>query len=128
MQVGTVVRLALSAIALLGADLVLASAEPSRVTPVTVPLCQRPFSLGEWGTDALVEVTLSRPPAVGQTATLLVELCAKQTGAMQVDIVLPAGFGWVVLPPQFTAADRVSPDPANFGCLPAAHGTLVLAA
>ena len=128
MRIGTVVRrVGLCVAALLGANLILIGAEATRVAPATVPLCQRPFSRGEWGTDVLVEVSMSRPPAVGQTATLIVEACAKRTGPLQLDIVLPASFAWVALPPGFTPQDRISRNPENLGCLHAAHAVPLLA-
>jgi hypothetical protein len=128
MRIGTVVRLAgLCTVSLLGANLILAGAEATRIAPPTVPLCQRPFARGEWGTNVLVDVSVSRPPAVGETATLIVEVCAKRAGRVQLDIELPASFAWVVLPPDFASQDRISHNPANFGCLHAAHATAVLA-
>jgi hypothetical protein len=128
MPTGTVVRLVgLCTAALLGANLILVRAGAERIAPAAVPLCQRPFARGEWGTEVLVDVRVSRPPAVGQNATLIVEACAKRAGPVQLDIVLPESFAWVVPPADFTTQDRVSRNPANFGCLHAAYGAPVLA-
>jgi hypothetical protein len=128
-RIGMVVRLAGLCAVSLAANLILVGAEATRTAPTappTVPLCQRPFARGEWGTDVLIDVTVSRPPAVGQTAMLIVEVCAKRAGPVQLDIELPASFVWVVLPAGFASQDRVSHNPVNFGCLHAAHGTAVL--
>lgn len=126
-RIGTVVRLAGLCVASLAANLILVGAEATRIAPPAVPLCQRPFARGEWGTDVLIDVIVSRPPAVGQTATLVVGVCAKRAGPVQLDIELPASFAWVVLPADFASQDRISYNPANFGCLHAAYGTQVLA-
>ena len=127
MRIRTVTRrVGLGVAALLGANLILAGAAATRVGPAAVPLCGRPFGRGEWGTDVLVEVSLSRPPAAGQVATLVVDVCAKRFGRLHLDIALPAGFAWVVLPPGFTPQDRISRRPENFGCLHAAHAAEVL--
>jgi len=98
-----------------------------RVAPPT-PVCQRPFARGEWGSDIRVDLTLSQPPSVGQTASLLVELCAKRSGLATLELTLPEGFDWVTLPPNFSAHNTVSHNPANFGCLHVADGTVYLAA
>jgi hypothetical protein len=92
------------------------------------PLCERPFARGEWGTDVLVQLRLSRPPAMGQSATVFVDVCAKRHGPVRLIVTLPESFAWVQLPPGLAARDRVSPNPANFGCLHEAQGTVAVAA
>jgi hypothetical protein len=91
------------------------------------PLCERPFARGEWGTDVLVQLRLSRLPAIGQSATVFVDVCAKRPGPVRLTVTLPESFAWVRLPLGLIARDRVSPDPANFGCLHEAQGTVLVA-
>ena len=96
--------------------------------PAAVPLCERPFAQGEWATAVLVDATVSAPPAAWTSADLVVEVCAKRTGPVQLDLELPEGFAWPAPPPGFIRKDHVSRNPANFGCLQVATATPVLAA
>lgn len=81
------------------------------------PLCERTFARGEWATDVLVELRLSRPPALGQSATLFVEVCTKQSGTIELSLALPEPLEWERRPPGFSAQDRITHNPAGYGCL-----------
>jgi hypothetical protein len=87
-----------------------------------VPVCERPFARGEWAADTVVVLTLSRAPAIGETATASVEMCARRAGSMHVGIVLPDAFDWLQVPSRMSLTSRPSSDPANFGCLDIGSG------
>ena len=95
--------------------------DPAAEPPI--PVCERPFANGEWGADTVVVASLSTPPAVGTTATLTVQACAKRAGQLKITIELPDSFDWSPAPAGTTVTQRVSPNPANFGCLDVASGT-----
>lgn len=119
----------LSAALLLAGTLTLARDDATRQSRASVdPPCERPFALGEFGTDVVVTARLSHPPRIGETAVLFVGVCARADGVVRLDIELPDGFDWERPPPGMTTSQRVSVKPENQGCLDVATGRWALAA
>jgi hypothetical protein len=71
--------------------------------------CQAPFARGEFGSNYAVVATLSHPPAVGGTATLTVEVCAKEAARSVVSVRLRGGFEWRTPPDGTTVTRRPAP-------------------
>jgi hypothetical protein len=89
---------------------------------VTSP-CEAEFGQGEFGSDFAMLATLSRPPKVGEEATVTVGVCAKEATKAVVSVKLPGGLEWRALPEGMTTGIAPEPD-----CATTAAGTWDLAA
>lgn len=97
-----------------GVVLVLASAcgrPAADPPPVPDSPCEAEFAQGEFGSNYAVTATLSRPPSVGETATLTVGACAKESARTVVSIRLRDGVEWRTPPEGMT----VTAAPAPYG-------------
>jgi len=85
--------------------------------------------LSEWATCVSVSASLSTLPAVGETATLTIELIGDSGRAgVRVDADLVGGLDWIDAPGGFEAAVVPSGNPADLGRLARATGTVDLPA
>jgi hypothetical protein len=91
------------------AVLVVASAcgRPAADPPASA--CEAPFARGEFGSNYAMVATLSHPPAVGETATLTVGVCAKEAARSLVSVRLRDGFEWRTPPERTTVTRRPAP-------------------
>jgi phage baseplate assembly protein gpV len=108
-----------------------ASAAPGVDDEVSCTLRPNPRShpLTEWATCVSVSADLSTLPAVGDTATLSIELIGDSGRAgVRVDADLVGGLEWVDAPVGFEAAVVPSANPADLGRLARATGTVDLPA
>lgn len=106
-----------------GAVLVLASAcgrPAGDPPPVPDSPCEARFDTGEFGANYAMTATLSRAPAVGETATLTVATCAKEGARTVVSVVLSDGVEWRTPPEGTTVTSR--PGPYGGGCEDVATG------
>jgi hypothetical protein len=87
--------------------------------------CDAPFAQGEFGSDYAVVATLAHPPALGETATLTVGVCAKKTARSSVSVRLRDGFEWRTPPEGTTVTTRPAP---YGGCEQTATGERSLSA
>jgi hypothetical protein len=81
--------------------------------------CDAEFAQGEFGSDYAMLASLSRPPAVGETATLTIGVCAKTTAPAKVSVRLTGGVEWRT-PPEGTTV-TVAPGPYG-DCVATATG------
>jgi hypothetical protein len=94
-----------------GAVLVLASAcgrSAGESPPFSQP-CEVPFAQGEFPTDFAVVSSLSNAPALGETATFTVGVCAKEAARSLVSVRLRDGFEWRTPPERTTVTTRPAP-------------------
>lgn len=87
--------------------MVSACGEPAAAPPASA--CEAPFAQGEFGSNYAVVATLSHPPAVGETATLTVGVCAKEAARSVVSVRLRDGFEWRTPPDGTTVTRRPAP-------------------
>src|SRR5262245_20798837 len=86
--------------------------------------------LNEWATCVSASLALSTLPAVGETATLTIDVTAQfDRSAVRVEVDLAgAALHWVAPPAGFETAVVASNDPDDLGELVRASGTVTLAA
>jgi hypothetical protein len=73
--------------------------------------CDGEFASGEFGSNYAVLAALSHPPAVGDTATLTMGVCAREAARSTVSVRLRGGLAWRT-PPDGTVVTRA---PAPYG-------------
>jgi hypothetical protein len=91
------------------AVLVVASACGRPAADAPASACEAPFAQGEFGSNYAVVARLSHPPAVGETATLTVGVCAKEAARSVVSVRLRDGFEWRAPPEGTTVTSRPAP-------------------
>jgi hypothetical protein len=83
-------------------------ADDAAAGPAVSSPCQARFANGEFASNYAIVLTLSHPPAVDETATLTVGVCAKTTRAV-VSVRLPDGVQWREPPAGSTVTVRPGP-------------------
>jgi hypothetical protein len=95
-----------------GVVLVLASAcgrSAGNPPPVPDSPCDARFDKGEFASNYAMTATLSRAPAVGETAELTVATCAKEGTRTAVTVVLPDRVEWRTPPAGTVPSSRPGP-------------------
>jgi hypothetical protein len=82
----------------------------------------------EWGSCIQVTATLSRPPSVGTTAELTVDVLAVVDTDVRVELDLPRSFDWVTAPADLVVTSIADLAPDTGGCVHRATGTTALVA